>query len=377
MIEIPYAQLATLHLSESDLSDLLSAAMGIDFSDNVTVTGAPDGEYDYDDPVKYPPQLTPATMDLSSMVAVLEALANAVHGQQLQTLSGRLDDATQERKEYNDDMLEALRTGNAERLKMQETQSKKHRIEIIKAAFSVFAGSLLLVASIVATPLTGGAAAVVTAAAAVGLVMAVLDLANACCANAGIEATNADGSKRAMDVSIAGGITAATELLRSNGKLQFLSDEQVKKWEMGWGTATTLTVVLAMLAAGGKGASSLNNLAKAASAGDAQALAQLEGYSVKFESFVRVSDAVAQLGDTSAGIVDGRLSLLQGEQQYVVSTAMAEKDFYTAMAEVSSNQSKTLADAITQSIKNLDENRNSVLRLLQLMTQTPTAHTFM
>jgi hypothetical protein len=207
--------------------------------------------------------------------------------------------------------------------------------------------------------------------------MAVLDLATACCANAGLEATNADGSTRPLDVTIAGGITAATELMLSNDKLQFLSDEQVKKWEMGWGTATTIAVVLLMVAAGGKGAYDVNQLAKAAALGDAAALAQLESYSVRFEYLVRVSDVVTQLGDASAGIVDGRLSLLQAEQQFDASEAMAKKEYFTAMAEVASSQSKTIVDGITQSIRSLDDNRNSVLRLLQLMAQTPAAHTFM
>jgi hypothetical protein len=234
----------------------------------------------------------------------------------------------------------------------------------------------LLVALIVATPLTGGVALAVTAAAVVGLILAVLDLGTACCANAGIEATNADGSKRAMDVSIAGGITAATELLRSNDKLQFLSDDQLKKWEMGWGTGLTVSVMLLMLVAGGKGAYDVNKLAKAAALGDKVALAQLEGASVQFEYMVRAADVVTQLGDASAGIVDGKLSMDQAQQQFDASSALALKDFFTAMADVASNQSKSVVDAITQAVKSLDDNRNMVQRMLKLMTQSPPAHTY-
>lgn len=377
MIEIAYSQFSTLNLSESDLVELLGSAMGCDFENNVVVTGASDGDYDFSDQGSSVPELTPATMDIASMLAALEMLADAVHGQQMELSSSRLQDSTQERKDYNTRMLDAMRTASEKMREVQSTQAKKHRIEVIKAAFNVIASSLMLLASIVATPLTGGVAAACVAAAAVGLVLAVLDLGTACCANAGIQATNADGSKRAMDVTLGGLVTAVTEHMRSNGKLQFLSDSELKKWEMAWGTALSIIVVVAMVATSGKGAVEVGRLAKAAEGGEAQAMEQLESFSAKGDYVIRLANVMAQMGESSAGIVDGRLTLRQGQEQADASEATALKEFLTALAEVAATQSKAIVDVITQSIKNLDDHRTAVLTMLQLMTHTPASHTFM
>lgn len=370
---IPEAITDETGLGLADIQTVLAAAMGFDLRDSVRQAVDDEGKvYIYVDRDGGVPTLPQPAYDFATAIAELGQLASV-------GLSGRMKmdlentkTSFEERKSADQLRAKSLRTAMESMKECQETQGKQRQMAIGRASCGLIGAVLLAVLSVVLAPVTGGASVMAAIAAIVGITMAATQLATAVYAANGVQVTNADGTKRAKDVTITGMVTAVTQELIDAGKepMASWSDEKVAKWQSSWSTALNMMAVLTMMVSGFGGINQVRSLAQQAKAGVESAIAQLKSLNVPMEQGVRAAELLTNLSDASLTVVDGHLTQVQGDLTHEASLATALKEYLSSLSTLSGAQAKLFSDAFERVMKALDASLATTDTLLHFANRT-------
>jgi len=282
----------------------------------LTVTAGPTATLDLADQTKaggfFPlskPALTMPTMDAYQMMLVLNqdltetSRANfAAQWEGVKVNSARREQSTAEQTENRDKWW-----------KNRAEAEKKAASEKVDRWIRTILGAVAAVAAMV---FSMGMAAPIVAFAVIGVVLAVVDLANSIVQETGAKVKGLDGEERPLEISIGGMMQA---IMLNGPAFKDVDPKKKQEWIMGLTIAVQGALAIGGLAAGGAG---LFKAGQAAASG-AKAL----------------SDA-ARVAKMAAGVVGEVTALTQGIYSATTSAIKLDIAFITQDAELANNEAQ-------------------------------------
>ena len=313
-------------------------------------------------------------IDPEGVAAELEAIEEERANVNIQRAKADLKVSAEQREDINRQGLKSLEEMNAKALQALAKQGEADVGAWCQAIFGLIGSALAMVASIVATPLTLGAAAVGVAGAVVGVLMSVAEVANLGVKADKVTVKGADGKDKALEISIGAMVQAIVEE-QVKGGLKFADEKQKQDYIMGMTIMANLFITAVMLASGGKGLYDAHKLAKTAadSVDNAKAVYELVklGENAKvIQTATNGVGIVADIGESAGKIATAAVKIQTAEIQRDSEKAKAQRLFYDALAEVLASQMSNQMDRLKNNVNSFQETKGLSSSMLAAIAAT-------
>lgn len=357
-IELSASQLNNARISAEELQSLLASAFGaeVDFGSSVFIV---DENSAGGDAYGNAPLLSNPLVDFATMLAEFSALRDTASAEQMALDCSRIRDFADLNTAINNEVNDCRNKAIACQEEVEARQGKERINTLIKAAFELIFMSVVLMTTVLSSVVTGGAAIFVGGVALLGVLLATVQTIDA--------AIKVSGKMPDLDVSLSGMVAAVTECMVEKSGLTFDSDEEKQAWIANWSMGVNGMVMALQLVGGAVTTLTMRSVMKAAEAGCAKATEKLEKAARSGAySILNAANGINLLAQGSSTAVTACNTLRIGESKYQLGCADANREFFSQMSQLVSEQSDAVLQQLVKVIQGISDCRNQVAELIAL-----------
>lgn len=262
------------------------------------------------------------------------------------------------REDLSKKAIEQIRVMAEEAAKLLAKQGEGNAAAWCEAVFGFIGSAVGLLASIIATPLTLGAAAIGVAGAIVGVLMSAAQIANLGVQAGHVTVKGADGKDKALEISIGAAVHAIVEQGVKDGTFSFRDEKHKQDWIMALTIVTTVLVTALQMASGISGMRNAAHLAKDAAQNITSATYKLVNLGANAKLVEKVTNGIGILSDIGEGtgkMASGAVKIQTAEINRDSEKAKAQNAFYAALAKVVSGYLSNQMERLQSNSKSLND----------------------
>lgn len=323
----------------------------------------------------------PDKIDADSLSALLGALNESITKEQVKTGTETIKIGAADREAMTKKVKEQMEIAAQKAKEAAEAAENNKIAGWCQAIFGLIGAVLGIVGAVFAAIGTAGAGTPLVVVAVIGAVLAVQDVANMAVKEAGVEVTNVNGDKKALDISFGGMIGAIVDQQLKDGTIVeirkdasgnyidkegnviqdphldakpgaiFMDEKQLGDWKMGWTITTSLLIAAGTMATGVAGMAGMERAAKAA----AKAGEGLSRAATAAERVTEGAQVAADLGQAASTGVQGGIGIKVADLNRDSDRARAGKAYYENMIKEIGMRMNMTQDMIRELVTRMND----------------------